>query len=202
MSDGGGKSLIVSGDALQSDTRGIELFIFVAIAIGGAWILSEILSMLIAKLVEGSGRARRYIENLNRYAGYIPRFKKRQEALYHIVDKSNESNNTLEKQWNVLSSTHRKLASASDYYLREIGSNATGTTRYTFSVSNRYVIEYVAKGQKHPLLDDSWKSGQLVEVWAKSLMDARIVMADRYPATAGYVVEMLKDKEAPPSSRK
>jgi hypothetical protein len=83
-----------------------------------------------------------------------------------------------------------------------IGSDLVGTRCYTFSVSNRYVTEYVSKGQKHPLLDDSWKSGQLVEVWSKSLMDARIVIADRYPATAGYVVEMLKDKDASASTRK
>ncbi len=78
--------------------------------------------------------------------------------------------------------------------MRQIGENTVGTNCYNFLVANRYVLSHVAKGQKHPLLDESWKNGQLVEVWAKSLIDARIAVVDRFPATFGFFVEKLAVK--------
>ncbi len=198
MPDGGGKSLIVSGDAIQSDARGIELVIFASLAIGFAWIFAEVLSMAIAKIVENSGRSRRYIEAITQRAALIPRFKKRRERLQQTVEQKDDEAKTLGNRRNSLTSRLRNIKSSSDYFVREIGANVEGTRCFTFSVSNRYVVDYVAKGQKHPLLDDSWKSGQLVEVWSKSLMDARVVVAEKYSASLGYVVENIRaTKEAP-----
>ena len=182
MSDDGSKSLIVSGDALQSDSRGIELVIFTAMAIGASWFLSEVLCIVIAKIAANSKRAGRYRDTINRYAATLNKFKRRRESLLQVVDQKTEGANTLTRQRDNLTMKLNKLNKSSNYFVREIGREAEGLSCYTFSVSNTYVIEYVAKGQKHPLLDDSWKSGQLVEVWASALMDARILIADRYSA--------------------
>ena len=193
------KSFIVSGGFLQADTRGIELVIFFAIAVALAWIVAEVLSAGIAIVAQNSGKARHHINAIDKRAAIIPSFKKRRGRLSQVVEQKNDETTALDKQRNLMLRGLNKINKQSAYLIREVGSNLNGTKAYTFSVSNRYVTEYVSKGQKHPLLDDSWKSGQLVVVWAKSLMDARVVVADIYSATAGYVVQMLKDKEASPS---
>ena len=200
MSDVGGKSLIVSGETLQSDVRGIELVIILLVSIGIAWFFAEVLSMLVARVAAKSGRARRYVEALNLRAEMIPGFKKRREKLRKVVEQRNDGASTLESRRNILSGKLKKINTTSDYFVREIGANVDGSRCYTFSVSNRYVHDCVVKGQKHPLLDESWKSGQLVEVWSKSLMDARVVIAERYSASMGYVVENIKSGQDSPSS--
>ena len=199
MSDGG-KSLIVSGDTLQADVRGIELVIFITLALVAAWLLAEVLSLAFAKIAENSGRVRRYIEEIKVRAALIPRLKKRREHLLKIVEQRNDEASTLGNRRNGLTGRLRKIRGTSDYFVREIGANTEGTRLFTFSVSNRYVTDYVAKNQKHPLLDDSWKSGQIVDVWSKSIMDARVVVAEKYSASLGYVIENIKSTKEPPSS--
>ncbi len=192
--DDSGKSLVVSGSTLQADARGLEIGIFIVFVVVLAWGVSGLFGMGLEMLFENSGRARRFREAIEKRAAFIPRFKKRREYLVQIVDQRNEGANTLQTRRATLNKKLNKLNTARDQLVRQIGESTTGTNCYNFLVANRYVLQYVAKGQQHPLLDESWKNGQLVEVWSKSLMDARIAVVERYPATFGFYVEKLAVK--------
>ena len=189
-----GKSMVVTGATFQADARGLEVGIFMLFVIVLAWGVSGLLSMGIEVLLENSGRARSFRASIEKRATFIPRFKKRREYLLKVVDQRNEGANTLQTERAKLNKKLNKLKSANDQLVRQIGESTVGSNCYSFLVANRYVLQYVAKGQQHPLLDDSWKNGQLVEVWSKTLMDARIAVVERYPATFGYFVEKLAVK--------
>ena len=120
MSDGG-KSLIVSGDTLQADVRGIELVIFITLALVAAWLLAEVLSLAFAKIAENSGRVRRYIEEIKVRAALIPRLKKRREHLLKIVEQRNDEASTLGNRRNGLTGRLRKIRGTSAPTQRELG---------------------------------------------------------------------------------
>ncbi len=194
MLEDGGKSMVVEGANFQADARWLEIGIFVVFVAVLAWAVSGLFSLAVEVVLEGSGRARKYRAAIDMRATLISRFKKRRGVLLSVVDQRNDEVNAIQGQRAALIKRLNKLRSAKDQLVRQIGENTTGSHRYNFVVANRYVLSYVAKGQQHPLLDESWKHGQLVEVWAKSLMDARITVVDRYPATLGYFVEKLEGK--------
>ena len=194
MFEDGGKSMVVSGATFQADARGLEIGIFVLFVAVLAWAVSGLFSMGLEMVFENSGRARKFRAAIDKRAAFIPRFKKRRDYLHQLVDQRNEGVNTLQTQRATLTKKLNKLRVSRDQLVRQIGENTVGTNCYNFLVANRYVLSYVAKGQQHPLLDESWKNGQLVEVWSKSLMDARIAVVERYPATFGFFVEKLAVK--------
>ena len=190
----GGKSIVVSGATFQADARWLEMGIFSVFILILAWAVSGLFSMGLEVIFESSGKARKFRDAIEKRAALIPRFKKRRDHLFQIVDQRNEGANTLQAQRAKLTKKFNKAKTARDQLVRQIGENTTGTNCYNFLVANRYVLQYAAKAQQHPLLDESWKNGQLVEVWSKSLMDARIAVVDRYPATFGFFVEKLAVK--------
>ncbi|MEI6557336.1 MAG: hypothetical protein WCO00_02935 [Rhodospirillaceae bacterium] len=200
MLEGEGKSMLVSGATFQADARGLELVLFLAFILLLAWGVSSLFTMGIQVMVENSGRARKFRDAIERRAAFIPKFKRRRDFLLQVVDQRNEASNSLQTQRANLRKKHNKILAARDQLVRQIGENTVGTNCYNFLVANRYVLSYVAKGQQHPLLDESWKNGQLVEVWARSLMEARIAVVERFPATFGFFVEKLglKDRDEDP----
>jgi len=163
------------------------------------WLFAEVLSLAVAKIAENSRQSRQYIEALKRRAALIPGFKKRRERLLQVVEVQNDRAANLGNRRGSLSKRLRKINATTDYFVREVGCSVEGAKCYTFAVSNRYVNDYVAKGQKHTLLDESWKSGQIVDVWSKSLVEARVVVAEKYSASLGYVVENIKSTKDTPS---
>ncbi len=194
MFEEGGKSIVVQGATFQADARWLEISIFIVFVLVLAWGVSGLFSMGLEMMLENSGRARAFRAAIEKRAALIPRFKKRRDYLRQIVDQRTEGANTLQTQRASLTKKLNKIRSSNDQLVRQIGENTVGTNCYNFLVANRYVLSHVAKGQKHPLLDESWKNGQLVEVWAKSLIDARIAVVDRFPATFGFFVEKLAVK--------
>ena len=190
----GGKSLVVSGANLQADARGLEMGIFALFILFLAWMVSGLMAMGLQMLFENSGRARGLREAIERRAVFLPRFKRRRENLLQLIDQRNEGVNALQTQRVKLTKQLNKVKSAENQLVRQINENTVGTNCYQFLVANRYVLQHVSKGQQHPLLDESWKGGQVVEVWSKSLIDARIAVVDRYPATFGFFVEKLAVK--------
>ena len=194
----GGKSLVVTGTAFQADARGIEIVIFGAFVLLLAWAVSGLLSMALEILIENSGPTRKLHVAIDRRASFIPRFKRRCEHLMKAVEQRNETVTNIQNQRSILVRKINKIRATKDQLVRQIEEQTAKTSCHSFLVSNRYVLAYFNKGQKHPLLDESWKNGQLVEVWAKSLIDARIMVAERYPATTGYIVEKLGLEDAPP----
>ena len=190
----GGKSMVVAGASFQADARGLEMGLFALFVLFLAWVVSGLLAMGLQMLFENSGRVRLIREAIERRAVFLPRFKRRREQLLQAVDQRNEGVNALQTQRAKLTKQLNKIKGAENQLVRQINENTIGTNCYQFLVANRYVLQYVAKGQQHPLLDESWKGGQVVEVWAKSLIDARIAVVERYPATFGFFVEKLAVK--------
>ncbi len=208
MFEDGGKSMVVEAANFQADARWLEVGIFVIFVLVLAWGVSGLLCLAAEILFEGSARARKYRAGIEMRAILITRFKKRRTDLLAVMDQRTEAVNEIQGQRGSLIKRLNKIRATRDQLVRQIGESVVGKNCYNFVVANRYVLSYIAKGQQHPLLDESWKSGQLVEVWAKSLMDARVTVVDRYPATLGYFVEKLEarakddDEEVGTNSKK
>ena len=159
--------------------------------------------MALELLLANSGPIRWLQTAINKRASLIPRFKRRCEHMLKVVEQRQEVVENVQNQRSALVKRINKIRGEKDQLVRQIGEDTASTSCHSFLVSNRYVLAYFNKGQKHPLLDVSWKNGQLVEVWAKSLIDARIMVAERYPATTGYIVEKFGQADGDtPGARK
>jgi hypothetical protein len=184
-----GKSLIVSGNFLESDARPVEMLLFVIFLVIAAWTLSSLLAAGLEALFDRMGDRGRLQGIVSRRMPLATGFQKRREALIENLQGHTERLKDAIGLRNNLKLKLKKLASARNQLVRQIGEPGENTNCYSFVVANRYVMTYVAKDQQHPLLDNSWHTGQLVEVWAPSLLDAQLQVVDRYPASAGYFVE-------------
>ncbi|MEI6557899.1 MAG: hypothetical protein WCO00_05775 [Rhodospirillaceae bacterium] len=183
---------------MQSDARGLETIFFIVLAIAAsllvAWIASAIIGTALELLVSGSARMRKLALDSRKRASLIPRLKRRRDGLRQLIDQQRDAVNAAQNQRATLIKTLKKIQSSGDELVRVIGNDIIDHRCYTFIVGNRYVLSYLSKGQPHPLLDESWKSGQRVEVWASSLMSARVAVTERYPTTFGYFVDRLEAK--------
>ena len=194
MIEDNGKSLIVSGSDLRADARWIEICIFTVFALIIIWSASSLVCMAIDAIVHNTSKIKLLRSELQKRKLLIPRQKKRHDHLKHTISSRNDGLQTVQSERIKLVARLNKIKHTSDHFIREIGEANGANKCYDFIVSNRYVLQYVSKGQQHPLLDGSWSSGQLVNVWAASLLDARVMIAGRYPVSFGYVIEKLKVK--------
>ena len=190
-----GKSIVVSNATFQADARGLEIGIFALFFTILLWVVSGVLSLGVAVLVESSGPMGALRDAVERRAAFLPRFKRRRDFLIKIVTERNEYANTLQTHRASLKKKLNKLRTAQDQKVRQVGENTIGAVCYTFVVVNRYVVSAVARGQTHPLLDSSWKGGQLVEAWSRSPEDAHAAVLDRYPANLGFQVQKLEEND-------
>lgn len=183
-----GKSIVVSGAFFESDARWIELVIMGLAVLALAWGAASLFAAALDLLLKNAGRARRLRDTISRRGPLVTRFKKRCAAL---VEKVNIVNDQLEEVQAARAALYRKLrilVATRDQLVRQIGDNTDGTSCFRFLVANRYVLAAATKGQTHPMLDESWKSPQLVEVWAESPAEAVAAISERYPVTFGYVI--------------
>ncbi|MEI8396077.1 MAG: hypothetical protein WCF85_15170 [Rhodospirillaceae bacterium] len=186
---GNGKSVIVSGNFLTADARMLEMIMMGAAMVLLAWGASVIFVHAFDLMLQNSGRAKRMRAAVARRAKLIPRFNARREVLVGQVDAANEKVKERNGVRVALKRKLNKIIAAKDMLVRQVGEPTNGLNCYSFVVANKYVLSYSTKGQKHPLLDESWKNGQLVEVWARSVLDARVAVVERFPATLGYFVD-------------
>ena len=79
-----------------------------------------------------------------------------------------------------------------DRIVRTVGQEVKGTELFLALVVNKYVR---AEGGK-AAVDPAWALPQQIEVWAKSLADARGELDRRYPESQGYKVTSMVDGAA------
>ena len=193
MVEENGKSIVVANATFQADARGLETGIFALFFIILLWVVSGLFSLGVAALVESSGPLGELRDAVERRAAFIPRFKRRRDFLVKMVTERNEYANTMQTHRATLKKKLNKLRTAQDLMVRQVGESTVGAVCHTFVVVNRYVVSYAARGVQHPLLDDSWKSGQLVEAWSRSPGDAFAAVVDRYPTNLGFQVQKLEE---------
>ncbi|MBP2311782.1 hypothetical protein [Azospirillum soli] len=81
---------------------------------------------------------------------------------------------------------------AGDQIVRLIGEENAGTPCYIAQLVNKYVGT-AHKQSQHAFIDSSWAQPQTVEVWARSMPDARAEIERRYPPAFGYAVVRMQD---------
>lgn len=86
---------------------------------------------------------------------------------------------------------------AGDHIVRLIGEETTGTPCYIAQVVNKYVGTAAHQQKQHAFIDSTWAQPQTVEVWARSMPDARAEIERRYPPAFGFVVVRMQDVGAP-----
>lgn len=86
---------------------------------------------------------------------------------------------------------------AGDQIVRLVGEEAAGTPCYIAQVLNKYVGSAAYQQKQHAFIDSSWAQPQTVEVWARSMPEARAEIERRYPPAFGFVVVRLQDGVAP-----
>jgi len=197
-----GKSMVVSGNFLEADARLIELAIVTLFVIALAWGASSLFALALDVLLANARGPRQLRDALNRRGPLVPRFSKRRQGLLDTVNKLNDQLEEVQFNRANLQRKLKKLVSAKDQVVRQIGESTEGMSCHSFTVVNRYVLAYATKGQQHPQLDESWKSGQLVEVWAPSALEAHVAVVERYPSTFGFVVGKAGAEETEPTPQR
>ncbi len=195
MMEAGGKSIVVSDASFFADARTLEICIFGLLALIALWLVSELFSLGIATLVENSGPLRHLQSDADLRRLLFARFGNRRQKMVSIVTERNEIANSLQSKRASLKRKLNKLKTEGDSIVRHVGENITGTNIYFFVVNNRYALSYAARGKHHPMLDESWKEGQVVEVWSKSPEQALAATYDRYPNNLGFQVKKLDDND-------
>ncbi len=191
----GGKSIVVSGASFASDARMIELVIMGLVILAMAWAAATSFGVAFEYMVENSGRQRGLRAKISRLGKVIPRFKQRYDVSLEKSLSAKDYVSSLRSKCGSLRNKHTKLVTATDRLVRQIGEDAGANRCYLFLVTNRSVLSYAARGVKHPLLDDSWKVGQMIEVWASTMAEARVAVLERYPVTLGFAVDMGEQSE-------
>ncbi|PWC34125.1 hypothetical protein [Azospirillum sp. TSO35-2] len=89
-----------------------------------------------------------------------------------------------------------------DRLVRLIGEEVKGCPCFVAMVVNKYVGTANFQQSQHALIGSSWSQPQTVEVWARSMPDARAEIERRYPPAFGYTVTRMQEFLAPESSSK
>lgn len=77
--------------------------------------------------------------------------------------------------------------------IRLIGEEVRGRPCYVAMIVNKYVGTTGHQQNQNALIDRSWAQPQVVEVWARSMAEARTEIERRYPASCGYVVTRMQE---------
>lgn len=91
----------------------------------------------------------------------------------------------LDRQWTDARNSGEQL-------IRQIGEEVEGAPCWVAMVINRYVG--TGNIPRAPILiDRSWAQPQIIEVWTRSLQDARTEIERRYPPSFGFHVQRLNE---------
>ena len=77
--------------------------------------------------------------------------------------------------------------------VRLIGEELQNSPCYVAMVVNKYVGTGAVQQSQHALVDPSWAQPQMIEVWARSMAEARMEIERRYPPAFGYAVTRMQE---------
>ncbi len=77
--------------------------------------------------------------------------------------------------------------------VRLIGEEVQGSPCYVAMIVNKYVGTSAAQQSQHALVDPGWAQPQMIEVWARSMAEARTEIERRYPPAFGYAVTRMQE---------
>jgi hypothetical protein len=85
--------------------------------------------------------------------------------------------------------------SAGEALIRVIGEEVKDTPCFHAEVINRYVGQAGFEQKQHAYIDSSWAAPQVLEIWARSVAEARSEIERRYPPAFGYHISRLLDSD-------
>lgn len=91
--------------------------------------------------------------------------------------------------------------SAGEALIRVIGEEVKDTPCFHAEVVNKYVGSATFEQKQHAYIDPSWAAPQVLEIWARSVAEARSEIERRYPPAFGYHISRLLDVETAVSNR-
>ena len=83
-----------------------------------------------------------------------------------------------------------KSMAVADQVMRVIGEEVTGRQRFLALVFNKYLAGG-SGGAHQTLIDPAWAIAQEIEIWGKSMTEARSDLEKRYPPAFGFSVSSL-----------
>ncbi|HRJ61527.1 MAG TPA: hypothetical protein PKZ97_13560 [Azospirillaceae bacterium] len=90
----------------------------------------------------------------------------------------------------------RRMADAQSFgeaVVRIIGDEVKDAPCFYAEVVNRYVGQPTFEQREHAYVDSSWAQPQIMEIWARSIAEARAEIERRYPPAFGYQISRLID---------
>lgn len=90
----------------------------------------------------------------------------------------------------------RRMADAQSFgeaMVRIIGDEVKEAPCFYAEVVNRYVGQATFEQREHAYVDSSWAQPQIMEIWARSIAEARAEIERRYPPAFGYHISRLID---------
>lgn len=90
----------------------------------------------------------------------------------------------------------RESQVAGEKLIRLIGEEVKGTPCYIAMVVNKYITGANFQQKANAYIDPHWARPQTVEVWAKTIADARAEVERRFPPALGYSITRMQDSGA------
>lgn len=163
-----------------------------ALGYGGGRLAGSLLVGMIRKKPD----TRRLEETIDRLSGL-------ERDLANRVGERRKAKAELDRKIKHLTQRRSQLdqlkAAAEDHperVLRSIGQEVKGAQAFLALVLNKYVK---AGGTSQSAIDPAWATAQEVEVWAKSLAEARGELDRRYPDSQGFKITSLIEQAGKPA---
>jgi len=193
-----GKSELVSDQYFSGDAALVEILLLTAVLCVFIYLFCIMIGAMVRGVMELGGGYQALKDKANRCRQQLAQFAGRLESLDSEVKQQSQRLKQLVEQRRALRLDLEDLNTAPEVLVREVGLPDLGCTALSAMISNRAVRARVVRGQAHPQLDASWRLPQEVVVWARSVPEARMLLAKHYPETAGFVLESLKVRYQPP----
>ncbi len=117
---------------------------------------------------------------------------RRTDRVAELREADGEVEDTLRRR-KVLERQLKDSQQSGERLVRLIGEEVTGMPCYLAMVANKYVGTATFQQKQHAYIDSSWSQPQSMEVWAKSMAEARAEIERRYPPAMGYVITRMQD---------
>ncbi len=168
--------------------RFIEAVLLCAFFSAAAYVTGRILGAAAVSMIEKNADIDSLRLAVARRSGIERNLAARVGERRKVMVNLDRSIKDLVHQRNILEQKATDALEMPDRVLRTIGEPVKGMQYYLGLVFNKYVSSAgISKGA----IDESWATAQEVEIWAKTLGDARVELEKRYQESQGFKITSL-----------
>lgn len=173
---------------ISSYLNALVLALVVALA---AFAIGWLLTTVAVQAIERRDRVEATREAIKNRIRLEQRLVQRREERIKEIQMIEELSADLIKRRQKLDRYERQLKRSGDKVVRLITEELADSQKYQAMVVNKYISPTAEGDGTNSVVDSSWGRPQQVEVYAKSMGEARTIIEKRYQPSFGYVIHNL-----------